>query len=153
MKYIFSFLIALIPYVICAQQEQSSLTDTVEYIIEIVNEINSQKETYEIFRLNFDDCNLEIHQTFKTDSSRWNIHSFWLSDLNKDKLRLINQPHGEWSLILNSYSNKIRYDTEKSSGYRKSVVLFGESRDSLMHLGKAIYFAITMCQEQDRGKD
>ena len=153
MKYSHFFLIMLFPCIVSAQQKRTTLTDTIEYIIEKVHELSNQDKTYEMFRLNFDDCNLEIHQTFTADSSRWNIYSFWISDLDKNKLRLINQPHGGWALILNSYRSKIRYNTEESSGYRKSVVFLSEKRDLLLHLGEAIYFAASECQKQGRGKN
>ena len=133
------------------QQNEKVIADTIAFVTESINKLEGTKFQFECYRLNFDDCNLECEET-TTEEGRWTISSFFLPDLDEEKMKLLQQPGGEWTLILFSESMKIKYDEEDGSGLKEHVLLWSEKPEPLLEIGKALYFAIKSCKGLDRFK-
>lgn len=136
------------------QPTDKQLRDTIAYAVEKIGALENSLYTYSAYPLNYDDCNLEILQQPIQDTTKWNIFSFWLADLDKSEMKVLQQPSGEWGLILQTKKQwKIKYDTQKDSGRKNHVVLFARDRQALIDIGKSIYFGINTCMQQHRTSD
>lgn len=137
------------------QNLEKQLGDTIDFMVQEMQLLENGSFTYEAYRLNYDNCNLEIRQIAKEDSTKWDLFAFWLMDLDESKMKLLEQPNDEWSLVLNSKSEwwKIKYVSETDSGRRNFIILFSKDRDQLIPLGQAIYFAIKSCKSMGRVSD
>ncbi|WP_421763266.1 hypothetical protein [Ekhidna sp.] len=137
------------------QNLEKQLADTIDFATMQIQSLENESYNYNSFRLNYDDCNLEIHQAPKSDSTKWDVLAFWLVDLDETRMRLLEQSDGEWSLIVDTISEKwkIKYDSETDSGRRNSIILFSNDRKELIELGQALYFAIKSCKAMGRKSD
>ncbi len=143
-----------LPQFIFAQVSERQLMDTISFLLSNITEVQSNSYTYEAFRLNMDDCNLEIQESNKADTTKWNIHSFWLPDLDESKIRILEQPDGEWGLIFESSEAwKIKHVSAATSGRKSLMVIFREEKQLLIDVGQALFFAIKRCKSQGRESD
>ena len=75
-------------------------------------------------------------------------------------MQLLPQKNGEWALILKSMSRELLNDRKKEiqfskdddSGYTTTVLIHGADKESLISVGKAMYFSIQQCKGLDRFK-
>lgn len=155
MRFVSTLTMTLIFSFAIGQSLEKQLFDTVDFATIRIQSLENGSFSYNSFRLNYDDCNLEIHQEPKGDSTKWDVFAFWLVDLDERKMRLIEQPEGEWSLILDTISGewKIKYDSERNSGRRNSIILFSKEKEPLIEIGQAMYFAIKACKSMNRVSD
>ena len=141
-----------------AQNQEKELGDTIQFIIDEIKSLTDVRFDQDAVKLNFDNCNLEIHQTPIGESDRWNVYSFWLPHLDEKKMQLQGQDDGSWQLILASASSKIQrerekeiqYDKDTGSGYTTQVVVYSSEKQPLIEIGQAIYYAILECKGLDR---
>ncbi len=148
------------PIVLSAQVSERKLSDTIQYLIAEITSLENEAYQQELFVLNFDPCNLEIHLTPRNNPDKWNIYSFWLPNLDENQMQLLPQKNGEWTLILKSMSlelledkrKEIQFSKDDDSGFTDTVMIYGADKDSLISIGKAMYFSIQQCKGLDRFK-
>ena len=154
MKLIYSILFLSISMTVSSQALEKQLTDTIDFISEKITSLETSGYSYELVRLNFDNCNLELHQEPKSDSTKYDFFAFWLMDLDESKMKILEQPSGDWGLILETREQwKIKYVSENDSGRKNHIVIFSDDRQSIIAIGQAIYFSIGKCRSMDRVSD
>lgn len=154
-KVIMSFILSLAFYGAIGQNPEKQLMDTIDFVTQEIQILTNSSYDYKAYRLNYDNCNLEIKQTPKGDSTKWDLFAFWFVDIDETKMKVLEQPNGEWGLILNTISEewKIKYVSETDSGRRNFIIMLSDDREQLIALGQAIYFAIKKCKSMNRVSD
>lgn len=158
MKFSLFVLIALLS--VCqttAQVDEGVLADTVIFITTSINELKSTRVNQEIYRLNFDDCNLELTVRGKdADNASWNIESFWLPDIDENQMRLayLNETE-EWAirLVCTDNSEKIKSSSNSFTGTKFELHIRSAKKEPLISIGQGLYFAIQNCKGLDRFKE
>ena len=145
--FIYPFLIS-----VHAQVNEKVLADTVQFILQSSERLQCAGYEQQMLRLNFDDCNFEIHHTEKENPDRWNIYSFWLPHLDETKMRLVLQENNEWALILSAPQSEMQYDRNDGSGYTSQALLYADKKEPLVAIGQALFFATQQCKGLDRFK-
>ncbi|MEO9482287.1 MAG: hypothetical protein ABJG47_02530 [Ekhidna sp.] len=133
-----------------AQADEVVLADTVKFIVNEVKSLESLNYGQNIYRPNFEDCNLEYERSF-SDDTQWLVYDFWLSDLDESKMRL-DSVEGEWQLKLVSSRKKIEFDATRGSGWVSEMHFYSKEKEPILAIGKALYFAIKSCKGLDRFK-
>lgn len=154
MKFVTFIFCVFTGFFIYAQPSERNLNDTVTFIVNEIIKLENSSYTYKSYRLDFDDCNLEIEAVNKSDSTKWNMYALWLMDLDESKMRVLPQPDSSWGLILETRDPwKIKFVSQKDSGRKNHVVLFNDDRQELIAIGQAIYYGIKSCREIGRKSD
>ena len=155
MKWIVTFTLFLVIHVAVAQNLEKQLTDTVDFITQEIELLDNETYNYKAYRLSYANCNLEIQLSPKADSTKWDLLAFWFVDLDESTMKLLEQPNGEWGLVLNTSlaDSKIKCVSETNSGRRYFIILLSADREQLIALGQAIYFAIKNCKGMNRESD
>ncbi|SNT18976.1 hypothetical protein SAMN05421640_2749 [Ekhidna lutea] len=155
MKWIVTFALLLAFYGALGQKTEKQLMDTIDFVTQEIQTLTNSDYAYKAYRLNYDNCNLEIEQAPQGDSTKWDLFAFWFVDIDETKMKVLEQPNGEWGLILNTISEewKIKYVSETDSGRRNFIIMLSDDREQLIALGQAIYFAIKKCKSMDRVGD
>ncbi len=148
----FVYAILLLSFsLIKAQVNEKVLADTVQFITIKVDALESLNYDQNIYRLNYDDCNLEYKKSFKGEEDKWLIYDFWLVDIDEDKMSL-EFDEGGWKMILAANGKKIEYDSNVGSGWVSEIHIFSADQAPLIEIGRALYFAIKSCKGLDRFK-
>ncbi|MEQ6167000.1 hypothetical protein AAOE16_07390 [Ekhidna sp. MALMAid0563] len=154
MKLFVSIIFISLSLVTTAQNLEKQLMDTIDFVFEKIASLENSEYDYELVRLNFDNCNLELHQVPKSDSTKYDFFALWLMDLDESKMKILEQPSGEWGLILETSEQwKIKYVSEKDSGRKNHIVLFSYDKQLIVDIGQAIYYSIRLCREMGRESD
>ncbi|WP_436517677.1 hypothetical protein [Ekhidna sp. To15] len=152
MRKIVFVIILLASSSLSAQVDEKVLADTIAFVASSISQLQHEDLKFKCYRLNYDDCNLECEESDTEKGGSWMISSFFLPDIDEDKMKLIQQENGDWTLILVSGSMKIKYDKEDGSGLKTNLVLYSKEKEPLLAIGKALYFAIKSCKGLDRFK-
>ena len=134
-----------------AQVNEKVLADTIEFITKKVQALESLNYNQKIYRLNYEDCNLEFERTFKGEEDKWLIYDFWLAEIDKEKMSL-EFDEGGWKMTLVSNGDKIEYDSDSGSGWVSEVHFYSADQAPLLEIGRALYYAIKSCKGLDRFK-
>jgi hypothetical protein len=135
-----------------AQVNEKVLADTINFITSEVKVLESMNYGQNLYRLNFEDCNLEYERKFKGEEGKWLIYDFWLTDLDEEKMSL-HFDEGGWKMTLVSPGKKIEFDSNDGSGWVSEMHIYSADQAPLIAVGRALYFAIKSCQGLDRFKD
>lgn len=136
-------------------KEEKPIADTVLFITTKINELTSTKYKYEAYKLNFDDCNLEIVQKW-VDKETWSMYEFMLPDIDEKVMRLEYVKHLEsWKLRLSAIDDKevIQVGASFGTGYVSSFELSCDEKEPLVEIGQALFFAIKTSRSLDRFKE
>lgn len=140
-----------------AQVDEIVLADTVVFITTAINDLESTRINQEIYRLNFDDCNLEMTISSKdTDEASWSIEAFWLPDIDESKMRVVFlEKTEEWALqlVCTDKARKIKGTSNFSTWNTFDLHIHSATKEPLISLGKALYYAIQSCKGLDRFKN
>lgn len=148
----FVFVLLLLSFLLTnAQVNEKVLADTIVFITESVKALESFNYDQNIYRLNFEDCNLEYERSFKGEEDKWLIYDFWLADIDEEKMSL-EFDEGGWRMTLVTNGDKIEYDSNHGSGWVSEVHLYSADQAPLLTIGRALYFAIKSCKGLDRFK-
>ncbi|WP_424962128.1 hypothetical protein [Ekhidna sp.] len=130
------------------QSSGKALPDTVSAIVSRINSLESWLRDQEAFRLNFENCNLEIHQT-NLQSQGYSIYSFWLIDLDEQKIRLeyIDQ-FGTWVLKLETKNRlkTIQYSSSIPMGNVNKLHLYSDEKEPLIAIGKSLFLQLRIAK-------
>ncbi|MEP1035302.1 hypothetical protein [Ekhidna sp.] len=149
-KFVYAF--ALLSFSLAsAQVNEKVLTDTVEFITIKVKALESLNYGQNIYRLNYEDCNLEYERSFKSEEGKWLIYDFWLADIDEEKMSL-EFDEGGWKMTLVSTGDKIEFDSNNGSGWVSEVHMYSADQAPLVEIGRALYYAIKSCKGFDRFK-
>lgn len=152
MNKIIVIILSLLTYKSIAQVDERELRDTVQFITQEVERLNTLRFNQKIVKLNFDDCNLEIHKIPIENPDKWIVYSFWLPKLNEAKMQLLQKPEGEWHLVLRCDDSDIQFDTDTGSGWISEVSILSTEKEPLISIGQALYYATRQCKGLDRFK-
>lgn len=146
------FLVLLLPFFLAkAQVDEKVLADTVEFITGKVKGLESLNYGQNIYRLNFEDCNLEYERSFKSEEGKWLIYDFWLADIDEEKMSL-DWDEGGWKLTIVTIGDKIEFDSNSGSGWVSEMHMYSGDQAPLIEIGRALYYAIKSCKGLDRFK-
>lgn len=137
------------------QVDEVVLADTVRFISTVVSDLKSERMTQEAVRLNFDDCNIEYSRFFADNN--WEIHEFWLVDLDEKKMQLVfDDKANSWllRLVCENGDSKMQVTGSRfSPEMRTKTQLYSSEKEPLISIGNALFHAISNCKGLDRFKD
>ena len=99
-----------------AQVNEKVLADTVAFITKEIKALESLNYSQKAYRLNFEDCNLEVETKFNGVEDEWFIHDIWLSEIDEEKMSL-EFDEGGWKMTLISPNKRIEFDSHNGSGW------------------------------------
>ena len=135
-----------------SQVNEKVLADTVKFLTDEISALESLNYEQKMYRLNFEDCNLEYERKFLGEEGKWLIYDFWLADIDEEKMSL-DFAEGGWRITLVSPGKKIEFDSNDGSGWVSEIHIYGKDQAPLLAIGKALYFAIKNCKRLDRFKN
>lgn len=151
MKKITYIITILIFSSVSAQMNEKVLADTISFITSEIKAFESLNYSQNAYRLNFEDCNLEVETKFNGVEDEWFIHDIWLSEIDEEKMSL-EFDEGGWKMTLVSPNKRIEFDSHNGSGWVSEIHIYNKDQAPLLAVGRALYYAIKSCKGLDRFK-